>query len=221
MSDSSIFRSLQRARGLLRKTEPVDETSSSGAPFLLVGLGNPGRDYRDTRHNIGFMTIDRIASLWGISMSRVQNKAIIGTGNLAGRRVILAKPQTFMNLSGEAVGPLLKFYKTPLENLLLIHDDLDLPFGTLRLRPGGGPGGQKGVGSIINRLGTQNFSRLRMGIGRPPGQMSASNYVLENFLTGEKDLLARVIDRGAEAAKVFVVSGLEIAMNQYNGAVEP
>ncbi len=189
------------------------------APFLLVGLGNPGREYRDTRHNIGFMLIDRVCKAAGISLMRVQSKALVGTGQIEGRRVVLAKPQTFMNLSGQAVAGLVRFYKTPLSQLLVAHDDLDLPLGTVRLRPGGGSGGQKGMASIIQQLGTQEFGRLRLGIGRPPGQMDAAAYVLERFTASEQKVLDMVLDRAVEAVKVFIRDGLETAMNRYNGPI--
>lgn len=188
-------------------------------PYLIVGLGNPGPQYRYNRHNIGFMLADRLAERLGVKFSRLESKALVTKGEHQGRRIVLAKPQTFMNLSGQAVGALVRFYKVPLSNLLIAYDDVDLPLGTLRLRPGGGSGGQKGMASIIERLGTQEFPRLRLGIGRPPGRMEAADYVLQDFSAGEKELLGPVLDRAAEAALVFVVEGLEAAMNRYNGAV--
>lgn len=189
-------------------------------PFLVVGLGNPGREYRDTRHNVGFQVIDQLCKVMGVSISKVQSKALIGIGTLEGQKVIVAKPQTFMNLSGQAVSGLMRFYKVPTQQLIVAHDDLDLPLGTLRLRPGGGSAGQKGVASTIQQLGTENFARLRVGIGRPPGQMDPSAYVLKKFTAAEQELLALVLDRAAAAVKVFVRDGLETAMNQYNGSLQ-
>lgn len=186
-------------------------------PFLVVGFGNPGREYRETRHNIGFMVIDELCRITGGSLSRVQSKALVAITQLEGQKIILAKPQTFMNLSGQAVGGLMRFYKVPLEQLIVAHDDLDLPLGTLRLRPGGGSAGQKGVASTIQQLGTQNFARLRLGIGRPPGQMDPSAYVLQKFLRGEQDVLTQVLQRAGDAVRVFIREGLNTAMNQYNG----
>ena len=190
----------------------------SGVPIVLVaGLGNPGREYRENRHNIGFMLVDRLCRVLLITPGKVQSKAIIATGQYAGKKIILAKPQTFMNLSGQSVSGLMRFYKIPHERLLLAHDDLDLPLGTIRLRPGGGAGGQKGVASTIQQLGTQNFARLRLGIGRPPGQMDPAAYVLQDFSRQEKDVVELVLDRAAKAALTFIESGLEPAMNLYNG----
>lgn len=188
--------------------------------FLLVGFGNPGRQYRETRHNVGFMVVDTLASTLHTTLGRVQSKALVGTAEHAGCKLILAKPQTYMNLSGQAVAGLLHFYKIPLSNLLVAHDDLDLPLGTIRMRPGGGSAGQKGLGSTIERLGTQDFPRLRVGIGRPPGQMEAAEYVLRDFPSGEREMLHAVLERAAEAALVFVEYGLNEAMNRYNGSLQ-
>jgi PTH1 family peptidyl-tRNA hydrolase len=189
-------------------------------PFLLVGLGNPGREYRNNRHNIGFMSLDRLAGRLGITFSRLESKALITKTEYSGRRLVLAKPQTFMNLSGQAVGSLVRFYKIPLENLLVAYDDVDLPFGTIRLRPGGGSAGHRGMASIIERLGIQDFPRLRMGVGRPPGHMDAADYVLQDFSRSEVEALPVFLDIAADAMLMSVVKGLVIAMNQYNGMVE-
>jgi peptidyl-tRNA hydrolase, PTH1 family len=148
---------------------------------------------------------------------RVQSKAIVTTAQYNEQKLILAKPQTFMNLSGQSVQGLMRFYKLPLENVLLAHDDLDLPFGTIRMRPGGGPGGQKGVMSTIQQLGTQEFARLRLGIDRPPGRMDAADYVLHPFSTGDLIILSQLLDRAADAALSWVVDGLDNAMNKFNG----
>ena len=186
-------------------------------PFLIVGLGNPGREYAETRHNAGFMVVDAVSKETGISLSRVKSKAIIGNGHYQGCKLILAKPQTFMNLSGQAVGALANFYKVLHENIMVIHDDMDIPLGTLRIRKTGGPGGQKGVKSIIERLGTQEFMRLRFGIGRPPGRMDPKAYVLEKFLSQEKEEFEFTLIRAKDAVLTFVTDGIEKAMNQYNG----
>jgi peptidyl-tRNA hydrolase, PTH1 family len=189
----------------------------AGEQYLIVGLGNPGREYRETRHNMGFMAVDVLAGAMQASLTRVQSKALIGQGSYMGKRVILAKPQTFMNLSGQAVSSLVRFYKIPLERLLVIHDDIDLPFGTLRMRPDGGAGGQKGLASIITQLGTKTFPRLRLGVGRPPGRMEAAGYVLQEFSAQDKELLGAVFERARDAVAVYLQDGLEKAMTQYNG----
>ncbi|MBT3190225.1 MAG: aminoacyl-tRNA hydrolase [Anaerolineae bacterium] len=185
--------------------------------YLIVGLGNPGREYRENRHNIGFMLIDRLALRLDAKMSRLQSKALIASTRYGDAKIILAKPQTFMNLSGQAVQGLLRFYKLPLENLVIAHDDLDLPFETIRLRPGGGAGGQKGIKSTIQHLGTNDFPRLRLGIGRPPGRMDPAAYVLQNFAKGDQQILSETLERAADAIFTFIDKGLDEAMNRYNG----
>jgi peptidyl-tRNA hydrolase, PTH1 family len=200
-----------------RKKSDVSSRETETSTVLIVGLGNPGREYRDNRHNTGFMFIDQLGADLGIQLGRMQSKALVGTGMLNGVKVILAKPQTFMNLSGESVSGLINFYKISLDRILVAHDDLDLPFGTLRIRPNGGSGGQRGLASIINRLGTQEFPRLRIGIGRPPGQMEAADYVLQSYSKNERGDLALILDRASKAAKVFIKTNLEQAMNQFNG----
>jgi peptidyl-tRNA hydrolase, PTH1 family len=189
--------------------------------YLLIGLGNPGREYQNNRHNFGFMLIDRLAVRLGARGLKVQSKAIVTSTTFEDRRLILAKPQTYMNLSGQSAQGLLNFYKLPMENMLIAHDDLDIPFGTIRLRPGGGPGGQKGVASTIERLGTKGFARLRLGIGRPPGRMDPSAYVLQDFSRDEMKIISELLDRAADATLEFVVNGLDKAMNKYNGSMEP
>ncbi len=194
--------------------------------FLIVGLGNPGREYRETRHNIGFMLLDHLAVRINAHFTRLQSKALVASANYhpqnagAGeRKIILAKPQTFMNLSGQSVRGLLHFYKLPLENLLIAHDDLDLPVGTIRIRPDGGSAGQKGMISTIERLGTDEFPRLRLGIGRPPGQMQAPDYVLQDFSNTDLTVISETLNRAVEAALMWVTDGLEAAMNKYNGTL--
>jgi peptidyl-tRNA hydrolase, PTH1 family len=187
--------------------------------YLLVGLGNPGRDFQGNRHNFGFMLIDRLAVRISARGMKLQSKAIVTSGLLDGRKILLAKPQTYMNLSGQAIQGLANFYKLPLEQMLVAHDDLDIPFGTIRIRPGGGPGGQKGVASTIERLGTRDFARVRLGIGRPPGRMEPSDYVLQDFSRGEMTIVSEILDRAADAALCFVAEGLDKAMNRFNGEI--
>jgi PTH1 family peptidyl-tRNA hydrolase len=188
--------------------------------YLIVGLGNPGREYKDNRHNVGFMLVDRLTVRLDARMSRMQAQALVASVNYAGKKLILAKPQTYMNLSGQSIQGLARFYKLPLENVIVAHDDLDLPFGTIRIRPGGGPGGQKGVASTIERLGTKDFRRLRIGIGRPPGRMDPADYVLQDFAKSDWTMLSEILDRAADAALTFVTEGLNAAMNKFNGDIQ-
>lgn len=185
--------------------------------FLIVGLGNPGREYKDNRHNVGFMLIDRLSVRLNARLSRVQARALVGTVNYEGNKLIFAKPQTYMNLSGQSIQGLAHFYKVPLENMLVAHDDLDLPFGAIRIRPGGGPGGQKGVASTIERMGSKDFRRLRIGIGRPPGRMDPAAYVIQDFPKSDQTMLSEILERAADATLTFVTEGLNAAMNKFNG----
>jgi len=198
------------------KTKFIPQESTN---YIIVGLGNPGREYRDHRHNIGFMVVDELSLQFGISLNRVQAHSLIGKGFQKDKPIILAKPQTFMNLSGQAVAGLVRFYKIKLDHLLVIHDDMDLPFGSLRLRPSGSSGGQKGLESIINQLGTDAFPRMRLGIGRPPGDMDPADYVLQPFSGSEQKALPLFLRYAVEAVETFLQDGLEVAMNRFNGYV--
>ena len=188
-------------------------------PFMLVGLGNPGREYRDTRHNVGFMAVDRMCMTFGIKLSRLQSKALVGTGTYEGHKIVLAKPQTYMNLSGQAVSSLMRFYRIPPGQVLVFYDEIDLPVGTIRIRQAGGSAGNRGLESIIQQLGTQEFPRLRIGIGRPPGQKEAADYVLQSFTRTDLEIISTVLDHAVDAAKIFICEGLDSAMNQFNGTV--
>ncbi len=191
---------------------------------LIVGLGNPGRGYANNRHNVGFICLNHFARMQGIRFDKKQGQARIGVGEVAGSKVVVARPQTYMNLSGQSVSRLVKKFNINLDNLLVIHDDLDLSLGKIRIRQGGGSGGHKGVDSIITCLGSQDFLRLRVGIGRPvitPGSTEISEaditaYVLSDFTAGEKQTIARVIPRVSEAILCLVTEGLMAAMNRYN-----
>ena len=187
--------------------------------YLIVGLGTPGPKYLATRHNVGWHVLDALADRHRLSFDRTEKKSITGGGNIAGRRVLLVKPQTYMNLSGEAVRALVDFYKIPIDRILIIHDDMDIPLGMLRLRKTGSAGGQRGVRSIIQHLGTQDFSRVRFGIDRPPGRMDPAAYVLQAF-QGDAAILAReVTDRAADAVEMWLREGIDRAMTQYNGDI--
>ena len=184
--------------------------------YLIIGLGNPGREYAQTRHNAGFLLVDRLAERLGTRFRRLQFKALTTDARYGDAKIILAKPQTYMNLSGQAVGALVRFYKVPPEHLLVAYDDLDLPLGTVRLRPKGGHGGHKGMRSIIERLGTQEFPRLRLGIGRPPGRMDAADYVLQRFSPAELTAMETAWTRGIEGIFRWLEDGLDAAMNFVN-----
>lgn len=188
--------------------------------YLIAGLGNPGREYRESRHNFGFMVVERLTDRLGISFAKEQCKGLVATANYEGKKLLIVKPQTYMNESGRSVVPLLHYYKIPQERLIVVHDDMDLPFGTLRVRPNGSNGGQKGLGSIIEQLGNQNFTRLRCGIGHPHGQMDVKDYVLARFDKEDEDLLPIVIGKAADCVLDFVTKGFTYAMNHYNGKVE-
>ncbi|MDO9087903.1 MAG: aminoacyl-tRNA hydrolase [Anaerolineaceae bacterium] len=185
--------------------------------FLIAGLGNPGKEYQNNRHNVGFMAINAIAKELGFTNIKVKSKSVVLEGKWNNKKVILVKPQTFMNLSGTAVSSLVRFYKVDLENLIVIHDDLDLPSLSIRLRPGGGAGGQKGIASIIQQLGSQQFNRVRIGIGRPSGRMDPADYVLQNFPKQEEKELSFLFETVSKAVFAIMESGIEIAMNKFNG----
>lgn len=187
--------------------------------WLIAGLGNPGPQYENTRHNMGYKVVEALARRHGLTFSRTEKRASVADGLIVGRRVLLAKPLTYMNESGVAVRGLIDFYKIDLEKLIVVADDLDLPLGTLRLRYGGGDGGQRGVRSVIQHLGTREFARARCGIGRPPGQMDPAVYVLRPFM-GDDAISAQImIERAADAIETWLTDGLELAMTRHNGVV--
>ena len=188
-------------------------------PYLIVGLGNPGAEFSHNRHNVGFMLLDCLADRLGESFSRLESNSLLTKAKYQDKRLLLAKPQTFMNLSGQAVSRLVKYYKIPLESLLIVYDDVDLPLESIRIRPNGGAGGHKGVASIIERLGTKEFPRLRLGIGRPSGRKNAAAHVLQNFTKEENEFLEVTLKRAVDAVLLFVSAGLETAMNKYNETV--
>ena len=183
---------------------------------LIVGLGNPGKEYLFSRHNMGFMVVDRLADDLGIRVTRSQFDALTGDGSISGRRIMLAKPQTYMNLSGRAVSGLLNFYKLEIDSLIVVHDDLDLPFETVRIKKGGGHGGNKGVMSIINQLGSPDFVRVRMGIGKPARKEMTDDHVLGRFSPEEVKVLPDILVRAADAVEAVLKAGLAAAMNEFN-----
>lgn len=196
-------------------TEPVRPTS-----LLIIGLGNPGRGYRRNRHNIGFQILDALAEDLGTRFTRTKANALVTDARLEGVRLILAKPQTYMNNAGQSVSSLARFFRLPPEQILAVHDDLDLPLGALRLRPGGGSGGHHGLGSIVEHLGLAEFPRLRFGIGRPPGTMDPADFVLQDFSVEEEDIVAGSLQRAVACIRTFALVGIQAAMTQFNAAPE-
>lgn len=184
--------------------------------WLIVGLGNPGTEYERTRHNLGFMLVDMLAAEYGAQVKRTECRALIGRAEIAGEPVELAKPQTYMNLSGEAVKCLLQKEERSRERLIVISDDLALPFEKIRIRPQGSHGGQNGLRSIIDRLGTNEFVRLRIGIQPEHPISNTSNFVLERFSKGEADKVEEILKRSAEAVRAIILDGAERAMAEFN-----
>ncbi len=184
---------------------------------LIVGLGNPGPKYDNTRHNVGWWVIDELIRRYDLGKGRSEKRAQTWSANIRGKRVKLVKPLTYMNRSGEAVQALLDYYRIPIGNLMVVHDDLDTPFGALRLRQAGGHGGQNGLRSIVQHLGSKDFARLRFGIGRPPGKMDPVDYVLQT-LKGDDLILARELTvRAADAIETWLQDGIDKAMSAHNG----
>lgn len=184
--------------------------------WLIAGLGNPGPEYAGNRHNAGFLVADELADRAGARFKRDRSGAQVATGRLAGFPVVLAKPQTFMNLSGRAVAALARFYKLPGTRLLVIHDELDIPFDTIRLKLGGGDNGHNGLRSISASLGSRDYFRVRVGIGRPPGRMDPADFVLRDFSAAERTALPVLVGRSADAAEVLLTRGLAVAQNEFH-----
>ena len=185
---------------------------------IIAGLGNPGAKYANTRHNVGFVCADALAAAAGASLSKRAHDALTGEGRLDGERVVIVKPQTYMNLSGQSVASALRWFRVDITDLIVVHDDLDLPVGKIRIRKGGGSGGQKGVASIIAEAGSGDFIRVRVGVGRPPTGWDAAGHVLSPFGKDELTVMADTIARAVEAVRVIVREGPDKAMNLFNGA---
>jgi PTH1 family peptidyl-tRNA hydrolase len=184
--------------------------------WLVAGLGNPGPEYAGTRHNAGYMVADLLAERMGARFKAHRSRNEIVEGRLAGVPVTLAKPRTFMNLSGGPVAALSAFYKIPVQRIVVVHDDLDIPFGSVRLKAGGGDNGHNGLRSITQALGTNEYNRVRFGIGRPPGRMDAATYVLRDFSAAERKELPLIIDRCADAVETLLSKGLAAAQNTFH-----
>lgn len=199
-------------------TQPTGRLDPTAGPVLVVGLGNPGNRYAATRHNIGHMVVNEVADRHGERWNVHKAGAAVAEFRLGigGPKIVLAKPATYMNLSGKPIAALLKFFRIDVDNLIVIHDELDIEFDNLRIKPGGGEGGHNGLKSTTQALGTKEYLRIRAGIGRPTGRMSAADYVLRPFSTTEQDILAMHIDRAADAVETLIEHGLATAQNRFH-----
>ncbi len=186
---------------------------------LIVGLGNPGRKYETTKHNIGFWAVDQLSDQWNMPFQKEKWHSLVAEDIVNGEKVILLKPLTYMNLSGEAIGAAVRFLKLPLEELIVLFDDLDIPLGQLRLRKKGSSGGHNGIKSTVQHLGTEQFNRVKIGIGRPPSYMSVSDYVLAPFPPVDHEIAADAAITAAEAVKEWMENDFISSMNKYNGAI--
>jgi PTH1 family peptidyl-tRNA hydrolase len=193
---------------------------SDEAPWLVVGLGNPGKEYAGNRHNVGFMVADLLASRVGAKFGRSKRAhAEVAEGRLGfgGPKLVLVKPLTFMNLSGAPVVSLAQFFKVPVTNVIAVHDELDVPFGQVRVKRGGGEGGHNGLRSMSKSLSSKEYARVRFGIGRPPGRQDPADYVLSDFAGAERKELEFLVDRAADVVEAVVLEGVEWAQNKYHG----
>jgi PTH1 family peptidyl-tRNA hydrolase len=189
--------------------------------WLVAGLGNPGKEYSGNRHNVGFMVVDLLASRIGAKFGRSKRAhAEVAEGRLGfgGPRLVLVKPLTFMNLSGAPVVSLAQFFKVPVANVIGVHDELDVPFGEVRAKRGGGEGGHNGLRSMSKSLGSKEYARVRFGIGRPPGRQDPADYVLSDFSAAERKELDFLVDRGADVVEAIILEGVEWAQNKYHGS---
>lgn len=185
--------------------------------FVIAGLGNPGTKYSDTRHNIGFIAVEYLSRKLNININKIRHKALVGEGYIGTEKVLLVKPQTYMNLSGESIMDVVDYYKLPSENLIVIYDDVDLEPGVLRIRPKGSSGSHNGMKSIIYLLNKDDFPRIRIGIGKQPDYMDLADYVTSKFLKDEIPIMAEAAERAADAAQEIVLKGIAAAMNKFNG----
>ena len=186
--------------------------------WLVVGLGNPGPKYAGNRHNVGFFVVDLLAERMGARFKAHKGRADVVEGRLAGQRVVLAKPSTYMNLSGGPTASLRDFFKVPAERIVVVHDELDIPFGTLRLKRGGGDNGHNGLRSLTQSLGTKDYLRVRWGIGRPPGRQDPADFVLKDFTAAERKELPFHVDRASDAVEALLTGSLEAAQNTFHAA---
>lgn len=194
------------------------QKAKGGTDFLLVGLGNPGREYAETRHNVGFLALDLLASRKNLALNRLKYRALTDNAVFSNTRVLLMKPQTYMNLSGEAVGEAARFFRIPPERILVISDDTDLPVGKLRVRRQGSAGGHNGLKSLISHLGSEKFPRVKIGVGnKPHPDYDMADWVLGRFSAAERPLMQAALAQAADAAELILTQGLDEAMSRYNG----
>lgn len=186
--------------------------------YIIAGLGNPGKEYDGSRHNVGFMTLDTLADRYQIDIREKAHKALIGKGMIEGNKVILVKPQTYMNLSGESIRSVMDYYKTEPSEFIVIYDDISLEPGQIRIRKKGSAGGHNGIKNIIAHLGTQEFPRIRIGVGEKPPRMDLADYVLSRFPKEEKEEMEQAFRDGAAAAVSMMNEGIDTAMNRFNGS---
>jgi PTH1 family peptidyl-tRNA hydrolase len=184
--------------------------------WLIVGLGNPGAQYAANRHNAGFRVVELLAERARTGFKRDRSGAQVATARLDRTPVVLAKPMTFMNVSGRPVAAVSRFYKIPSERIVVVHDELDIPFGSVRLKLGGGDNGHNGLRSITAALGSRDYQRIRVGIGRPPGRMDAADFVLADFAAAERADLPEILERSADAAETLILHGLAVAQNEFH-----
>jgi PTH1 family peptidyl-tRNA hydrolase len=185
--------------------------------YAIIGLGNPGREYEDTKHNLGFITVDLLAERHGVTINRLKHKALTGDGFIRGEKVKLVKPQTYMNLSGESVAPLAAYFGVERDRLIVIYDDVDLPMGSVRIRPGGSSGTHNGMKSVIYHLGYDDFPRVRIGIGAERGEIPLYGWVTSRFAEEHRAAVREAVVRAADAVEEIVAEGVVPAMNKYNG----
>ena len=202
-------------RKLFKRSRLTDSPADS-QPLLITGLGNPGAKYADTWHNCGFMVLDILSQRHQLPIRKMKFKSLIGQGKISGEKCLLQQPDTFMNRSGEALREVTSFYKMDLQRCMIIYDDIDLPVGTIRIRPGGGPGTHNGMRSVISHLGRNDFPRLRIGIGPKPPHIDMADYVLSNIPAMQKDLFWKTLNEAADAVELWIEQGLEKSMAEFN-----
>ncbi len=188
--------------------------------FIIAGLGNPGKKYENTRHNMGFLVIDRLASKNDIKVNKLKHRALVGDGFISGQKVLLVKPQTYMNLSGESLGEVLRYYHAEPQNLIVIYDDFDLAAGTLRIRKKGSAGSHNGMKSVIEQIGSQDFPRVRVGIGKSGG-LDWKDFVLGKVTGGQQQLISEAVEQAADSIMCILEKGIDKAMNEYNKKAKP